>query len=340
MTPQEFIAKWKPVKLSERSAAQQHFLDLCDLLGQPKPAAADPEGAWYTFERGVKKSGGGKGWADVWMKDRFAWEYKGKHKDLAAAYQQLLRYREDLENPPLLVVCDLDRFEIHTNFTSTIKEVHNFDLDGLGEPANLDKLRKLFTDPEALKPRRTTTEITQEIAARFAELADGMRARDVPAPQAAHFLMKLMFCMFAEDIDLLPEKLFSKVLAGARKDPATLARRLRKLFEAMASGGEFGADTILHFNGGLFDDAEVVDLTPEEIEEVIRANDCDWSNVEPSIFGTLFERTLDPDKRSQIGAHYTSREDILTLLEPVLMLPLRREWAETRKQCDEVWRKV
>src|SRR5215218_2829956 len=109
MTPHEFIQKWQAAQLSERSACQQHFLDLCDLLGQPKPAAADPEGTWYTFERGVRKtlidddseaeaSGeseapaiGGRGWADVWLRDHFGWEYKGKHKDLNAAYKQLLQ---------------------------------------------------------------------------------------------------------------------------------------------------------------------------------------------------------------------------------------------------------
>jgi len=91
MTPQEFIAKWQRTNLSERSAYQQHFLDLCDVLGQPKPAAADPDGAWYTFERGVQKTTGEKGWADVWMRGHFGWEYKGKHKDLAAAYQQPCR---------------------------------------------------------------------------------------------------------------------------------------------------------------------------------------------------------------------------------------------------------
>ena len=90
------------------------------------------------------------------MRNHFGWEYKGKHKDLVAAYQQLLLYREDLDNPPLLVVCDMDRFEIHTNFTGTAKTVHRFDLDGLAEPANLDVLRKLFTEPEALKPGQTT----------------------------------------------------------------------------------------------------------------------------------------------------------------------------------------
>jgi hypothetical protein len=89
-------------------ADQERFLSA---VGQPKPAAADPEGAWYTFERGVHKTGGGAGWADVWMKGHFAWEYKRKRKSLLEAYQQLLLYREDLENPPLLVVSDLDRFD-------------------------------------------------------------------------------------------------------------------------------------------------------------------------------------------------------------------------------------
>jgi hypothetical protein len=88
MMPQQFIAKWRAVNLSERSACQQHFLDLCELLGQPKPAEADPEGTWYTFEYGVKKTDGGDGWADVWRRSCFGWEYKGKHKNLEAAYNQ------------------------------------------------------------------------------------------------------------------------------------------------------------------------------------------------------------------------------------------------------------
>lgn len=127
MTPQQFVATWKKVTLSERSACHSHFMGLCELLSQPKPVDADPEGAWYTFERGVSKSDGGHGWADVWMKGHFGWEYKKKRRDLKAAYDQLLLYREDLGNPPLLVVCDMDRFEIHTNFTGTIKTVYVFE---------------------------------------------------------------------------------------------------------------------------------------------------------------------------------------------------------------------
>ncbi|NQV26714.1 MAG: class I SAM-dependent DNA methyltransferase [Rhodopirellula sp.] len=345
MTPQEFISNWQDVTLTEQSAYTQHFIDLCALLGQPKPVDVDKDGSWYTFQRGVEKNDGRKGWADVWKKGHFGWEYKGKHKDLVKAYQQLLKYRESLDNPPLLVVCDMDRFEIHTNFTGTTKTVHKFDLSGLAEPQNLDVLRKLFTDPESLKPGETTAEITQRAAQEFARLSDGMRDRGIEPHRAAHFLMKLMFCMFAEDIELLRgeqpgEKLFTQVLTRSRNDPARLAKSLTDLFDAMCEGGDFWGIDIPYFNGGLFKDAEVVELTPAEIRILSRVNDFDWSNVEPSIFGTLFERTLDPAKRSQIGAHYTSRDDIETLLEPVMMAPLRREWAEVRKQADLQWEKV
>src|SRR5580658_2218236 len=99
MTPQEFVEKWRRANLSERSACQQHFLDLCELLEQPKPAAADPDGTWYTFERGAAKTGGGDGWADVWLRGHFGWEYKGKHKDLNAALRQLQAYALNLQNP-------------------------------------------------------------------------------------------------------------------------------------------------------------------------------------------------------------------------------------------------
>ncbi len=340
MTPQQFIANWQASQLSERSACQSHFNNLCELLNQPKPTEADPEGAWYTFERGVRTSSDGQGFADVWMRGKFAWEYKGKRKNLKAAYQQLLQYREALENPPLLVVCDLNRFEIHTNFTGTAKRVYEFDLDGLAEPQNLDVLRKLFTNPEALKPGQTAQGITEQASAQFGLLADGLRQRGVPADAAAHFLMKLIFCLFAEDIELLPSGLFSRILAAGKKDPRKLTPTLNTLFAAMSTGGLFGADEILYFNGGLFADDAVLDLQPKEIDILVGVSAYDWSSIEPSIFGTLFERSLDPNKRSQIGAHYTSREDIETLLNPVMLTPLRREWDAVRTEAEAQWEKV
>ena len=101
MTPDEFISKWKGATLKERSGAQEHFIDLCRLLDEPTPAQADPNGAWFCFERGAKKAGGGDGWADVWKRGCFGWEYKGKGKgkDLQAAFKQLQLYTPALSCP-------------------------------------------------------------------------------------------------------------------------------------------------------------------------------------------------------------------------------------------------
>ena len=124
MTVAEFIAKWRKVELKERSAAQEHFIDLCNVFEHHTPAAGDPTGATYCFEKGISKHGGGDGFADVWKKGFFGWEYKGKHKDLDAAYNQLLLYRDALANPPLLVLCDLDRIIVRTHFTGTVSATH------------------------------------------------------------------------------------------------------------------------------------------------------------------------------------------------------------------------
>src|SRR5664280_3175033 len=116
MTPAGFIAKWSRVMLPERAASHEHFIDLCRLLGQPTPAEHDATGAEYTFEKSVAVTAGASrgakgdiGFAAVWWRNKFAWEYKrkGKYKDLTDAYRQLCQYREALGNPPLLVVSDI-----------------------------------------------------------------------------------------------------------------------------------------------------------------------------------------------------------------------------------------
>ena len=113
MTPAQFIARWKDNPLSERAGAQAHFDDLCDLLGVDKPR----DSGHYCFERGAGKASGGDGWADVWKRGHFGWENKRPGRDLRAALKQLTDYSLELENPPLLVVCDRERIEIHTAFT-------------------------------------------------------------------------------------------------------------------------------------------------------------------------------------------------------------------------------
>lgn len=337
----DFISKWTRVSLSERSASQQHFLDLCEVVGHPKPAEADPVGESFTFEKGAAKYGGGSGWADVWKRGFFAWEYKRRHADLAAAYDQLLRYREALNNPPLLVVCDMDRIVVHTNFNGRPTVVHEVALAQLHKPENLEIVRAVFHDPEKLTPGVTREGITQEAASRIAGIAHTMRARGLDPHDVAQFLDRIVFALFAEDVNLLPGKIFTRLLKNSYKkdgtrDPERFTRFVTELFHAMSQGGFWGADEIRHFNGNLFTNGPILIPTESELREIIRAVRLDWSAIDPSIFGTLFERGMDPDKRSQLGAHYTSREDIETLVEPVVMQPLRREWAEIRRIVENV----
>jgi hypothetical protein len=171
MLATEFIAKWRATDLTERAAAQSHFRDLCALLGEDAPTDADPKGEWYAFEKGATKTTGGEGWADVWKRGSFGWEYKSRGKDLRAAYAQLERYAPALENPPLLVVCDLARFEIHTNWTNTVSHTYEIALDELADPRKLRWLKWTFAEPERLKPGLTRQSLTEEAARDFAALA-------------------------------------------------------------------------------------------------------------------------------------------------------------------------
>ncbi len=341
--PAQFISKWQRVALPERAASQEHFLDLCRLLGQPTPAEHDATGAEYTFEKGVSVTAGASkgakgdgGFADVWWRGKFGWEYKrkGKYKDLADAYRQLCQYREALENPPLLVVCDISRTEIHTNFTGTAKQVHTVLLEQMDQPESLSLLRRVFTAPDSFRPTITVQKVTEQVARDIAHLAQCLRERGHEPHAAAHFLMKCMFCLFAEDVGLLPGNLFSRILDTWHNQPLDLQKRLAELFTAMSRGGAFGVEAIPWFNGGLFDDTPPIELTSIEAEALRAAARQDWSSVEPAIFGTLFERSLDPSKRAQIGAHYTSRDDILLIVNPVVMAPLRRQWAGVQQEVE------
>jgi len=366
MTPAEFKRKWARYSGKETAAYQEHFNDLCALLDQPTPATADPTGnESFCFQKRVVKdeelfavaeSGRvaeepeaerERGFADVWKRGCFAWEYKGKKKNLDAAYQQLLRYRESLLNPPLLVVCDFDRYIIRTNFNGTVQETHEFRNANIDEPQILRLLRAVFTDPEFLKPQRTTDEVTEKLAQQIGEVArslqeresveliDARSRRELTVAQRknlriARFLNRIVFCFFAEDTGLLPKNVVTEIFKTGGDDPAHFAEVLEDLFRKMAKGGSFGPHKIRHFNGHLFEEATVFELTEEEIGKLAVAGEADWQFIQPSIMGNLFERGLDPNQRAQLGAHYTSEEDIRTLVEPVLMAPLRREWSKIK----------
>jgi hypothetical protein len=334
MTPDHFVAKWAASRLKERSAAHEHFIDLCYLLGELTPAEADSRGDWYCFERGASRTDGGTGWADVWRKGHFAWEYKGKHKDLNNAFAQLQRYAPALDNPPLLVVSDMERIEIHTNFTNTVHEVHVVPLVDIGSAHSLHLLKCLFADPERLRPGKTKAAITEEAAQRFAALAQVLRDRGGEPERVAHFLNRILFCLFAQDAKLLPREIVAQVLEAGLRRPDQANQMLSALFIAMKKGGPFGAHIIDWFNGGLFDSSDSIPLEATDIRDLLSVAALCWSAIEPSIFGTLFERGLDPSKRAQIGAHYTDPQSIMRIVEPTIVYPLQETWNTIKREIE------
>ncbi len=349
MTPQAFIATWGPggpaSGLNEEQGAQSHFLDLCELLGVAKPGS-EPG---YLFEQGSRLAGQASGYADVYKRGAFAWENKAPGKNLDAALRQLQTYSLALDNPPLLVVCDRLSIRIHTQFNGHPSERHDIALADLAQHDKRELLRRVWTAPESFRPRTTNRDITEAAAKSFATLAERLRARGNSPDAVAHFLTQCLFCCFAEDVNLLPGKLFDRLINTKTLSPERLGDNLGKLFEAMKSGGLFGVDDVPWFNGGLFQTIAVPRLDILDVTELRNAAEKNWSAIDVSIFGTLFERGLDPAKRSQLGAHYTDPATIERIIDPVLRRPLLREWATAReaiaallqkskKRADKAWR--
>ena len=150
----------------------------------------------------------------------------------------------------------------------------------------------------------------------FATTAERLREAGIAAEVVSRLLTQCLFCFFAEDVGLLPGRLFERLVGNPHAKPEALRRGLQ---------GLFGADSIAWFNGGLFAKVDVLPLRPMDVAALRNAAALDWSAIDPSIFGTLFERGLDPKKRSQLGAHFTDAVTIIRVIEPVVQRPLLAE---------------
>ena len=349
MTPHAFIAKWGPggpaYTLNEEQGAQSHFIDLCDLLGVPRPGTEKG----YLFEQGGRVAGQPRGYADVYKRGAFAWENKAPGVNLDMALRQLLGYTLALDNPPLLVVCDRLIIRIHTQFNGHPSERHDIALVDLEQHEKRELLKRVWTAPESFRPRTTNRDITEEAARSFATLAERLRQRGNSPDAVAHFLTQCLFCCFAEDVGLLPGQLFDRLINARTMASERLGQNLGNLFGAMKDGGLFGVDDVPWFNGGLFQTIAVPVLDAMDVTELRNAAAKNWSAIDVSIFGTLFERGLDPGKRSQLGAHYTDPATIERIIDPVIRRPLLREWAgakaqmaallkKSKKAGDKAWR--
>jgi len=343
MTAAEFIAKWGPggpaYALNEEQGAQSHFLDLCDLLGVAKPGSGDADGE-YLFERRSLQLGEARGFADVFYRDHFAWENKAPGRNLDTALRQLQQYSLALANPPLLVVCDRLTIRIHTQFNGHPSETHTVRLEQLDQPDKRELLRRLWTAPESFRPRATSRDITEAAARSFATLAEQLRGRGHDADTVAHFLTQCLFCFFAEDVGLLPGRMFERLVGNRQLTSDRLSAGLQVLFATMRDGGLYGPDDIPWFNGNLFQRIDVPPLQVIDITELRNAAALNWSAIDVSIFGTLFERGLDPAKRSQLGAHYTDPATIARIVEPVITRPMLQKWEHVAQELQALTAKV
>lgn len=197
--------------------------------------------------------------------------------------------------------------------------------------------------PRASARKKTSRDITEAAARSFATLAEGLRKRgplkdadpqgwQTHADDVAHFLTQCLFCFFAEDVGLLPGRMFEGLVNNRKLTSDKLTVGLKNLFTVMRDGGLYGNDDIPWFNGGLFKTIQVPALSVMEMTELRNAASLNWSAIDVSIFGTLFERGLDPSKRSQLGAHYTDPATIERIVEPVLRRPLLQAWAQTAQE--------
>ena len=263
LTPQQFVANWSNTQLKESASYTTHFDDLCELVGHAKPAHADKTGATFTYQKGALKSDGGQiighGFADVWFKDHFAIEYKGagQHKTLTEALKQLRGYAGSLEirtvggvrhRAPMKITAQLQRCSEDEGLQhSPMLRTWPARMICPRRTSQLFKMvHHLFHNPELLRPQSTIADVTETAARRFADLSESIHKQNpqLDTRQVARFLMKMMFCLFCEDVGLLPKNLLARIVEKTKDNRGKFTRSLRDLFQAMATGGDMWGEDI------------------------------------------------------------------------------------------------
>ena len=255
--------------------------------------------------------------------------------------------------PPFLIVCDVGHcFELYADFTGQGKNYAQFPdrqgfrifIDDLRKPEVRERLRTIWLDPHKLDPTKIAARATREVAERLAKVskhleeARGKNGKPLYDPESvALFLMRCLFTMFAEDIELLPKDSFRDILKRCVDEPAKFPRLVGQLWEAMDTGGfSFALERdVKKFNGYLFKNRTAFPLPGEEIGELYQAARADWRQVEPAIFGTLLEQALDPTDRRKLGAHYTPRAYVERLVVATIIEPLKADWVLVQNAADK-----
>ena len=243
--------------------------------------------------------------------------------------------------PPFLMIVDVGHvIELYADFSGQGQGYTQFPdgnryriaLEDLRDDKIRERLRLIWTDPMALDPSRISAEVTREVADRLAALGRSFEGQGHEPEAVARFLMRCLFTMFAEDVELIPRDSFRSLLKKLRGHPEHAAPALSGLWQTMNTGGfsQVLMTDLKRFNGGLFKDASALPLSEVQLSLLIDAANRDWREVEPAIFGTLLERALDKRQRHKLGAHYTPRAYVERLVVPTLMDPLRGDWQDVQ----------
>jgi SAM-dependent methyltransferase len=211
-------------------------------------------------------------------------------------------------------------------------------LDDLRREEVRTRLKAIWTDPHSLDPAKVSAKTTRDIAERLAKVSRALEGRGHDPKIVAAFLMRCLFAMFAEDVGLLPEDSFRKLLSECEVDPSIFVPSVSQLFEAMDRGAFAHAlkKTVKRFNGKLYKERGALALLPDEIKELSVAASKNWREVEPAIFGTLLEQALSAQERAQLGAHYTPRAYVERLVNATVMDPLRADWDNVRATVERL----
>jgi hypothetical protein len=313
----QFAAK---LKGDEKSEAQTFLFHLLAAFGHDPNTL--PEGS--TFEYRVRFPGERTKFADFVWPGRCLIEMKSRGVKLSKHYQQTFDYWLNLvpHRPPYVVLCNFDDFWIYDFNTQLQEPVDRVPIaDLLSRHAALN-----FLFPRAFQPLfgHNWVEVTREAAKDVANAFNSLVFRGEDRVRARRFILQCVVAMFAEDIGLLPQDLFTRLLDECQRGASTydliggLFRQMNDSNPARA-GRYAGVD---YFNGGLFANIDPIELTPPELSPLFAAaNENNWGYVQPVIFGTLFESSLGKEERHALGAHFTYESDIQKIVRPTIVRP-------------------
>ena len=333
--------RWRGAPASERANFPIYIAEFTAALGVDSPG---PAGSGYQLEypvRVVTATGDETTHRiDLYKRGHFVLEAKDAEPGLSTdlllrkAFVQARDYAINLPEgpPPFLMVMDVAAtllvWQRRAGSYGGFNAAHRIPLPELANrPDDIALLRDIWLDPEARTSDAKAARVTRDVAEKLARLAAALERRGHDQEQVARFLIRCVFAMFAEDEGLLPGEPFTAILRDAAEaGPDEVEGALAELWRAMDEGRYFGPRKLLRFNGHFFKDHGTLPLTREDIAVLREAAEADWRAVEPTIFGTLLTRALDPEERHRLGAEYTPRAYVERLVRPTIEGPIREHW--------------